>query len=203
MKLATFSKDGRTSIGVVTEDAIVPISGGDVPETMEALLELGQGGMDAARQAAERGDAVPLVSVHLRAPVLRPRKFFGIAANYQSHIDEVLASNPDYVPPVYQRWFVKLPTSINGPYDPIPMPPESSQLDYEAELAIVIGQTCRRVSAEQAAEVVAGYTICNDVSVRDWQKRRSSRRMRSAIRKPCGSLVRLTEKSGRTDRRPK
>jgi 2-keto-4-pentenoate hydratase/2-oxohepta-3-ene-1,7-dioic acid hydratase in catechol pathway len=171
MKLATFSKDGRTSIGVVTEDAIVPISGGDVPETMEALLELGQGGMDAARQAAERGDAVPLTSVHLRAPVLRPRKFFGIAANYQSHIDEVLASNPDYVPPVYQRWFVKLPTSINGPYDPIPMPPESSQLDYEAELAIVIGQTCRRVSAEQAVEVVAGYTICNDVSVRDWQKR--------------------------------
>jgi 2-keto-4-pentenoate hydratase/2-oxohepta-3-ene-1,7-dioic acid hydratase in catechol pathway len=171
MKLATFSANGRTSIGVVIGDTVVDIAGGDVPDTMEALLELGAEGMDAARRAAEAGTAVPLASVHLRAPVLRPRKYFGIAANYQSHIDEVLASNPDYVPPVYQRWFVKLPTSINGPYDPIPLPPESTQLDYEAELAIVIGKRCRRVAVEDAADVIAGYTICNDVSVRDWQKR--------------------------------
>ncbi|QNA86450.1 fumarylacetoacetate hydrolase family protein [Sphingomonas sp. So64.6b] len=171
MKLATFSANGRTSIGVVIGETIVDIAGGDVPDTMEALLELGIDGMDAARRAAGTGAAVPLASVHLRAPVLRPRKYLGIAANYQSHIDEVLAANPDYVPPVYQRWFVKLPTSINGPYDPIPLPPESSQLDYEAELAIVIGKRCRRVAVEDAAAVIAGYTICNDVSVRDWQKR--------------------------------
>lgn len=171
MKLATFSADGRTSIGVVIGNAIVDIAGDGVPNTMEALLALDGTVMAAVRRAADNGTAVPLASVHLHAPVLRPRKYFGIAANYQSHIDEVLAANPDYVPPVFQRWFVKLPTSINGPYDPIPLPPESSQLDYEVELAIVIGKTCRRVAAEDAADVIAGYTICNDISVRDWQKR--------------------------------
>ena len=107
----------------------------------------------------------------LHAPVGHPSKFLAIAANYQSHIDEVLASNPAYVPPTSQRWFTKLPSCITGPYDPILQPPESQQLDYEAELAIVIGRRCRRVPAAQAMDVIAGFTICNDISARDWQKR--------------------------------
>ena len=171
MKLASFTHDGRRSIGVVRDDGIVDIARAGLPDTIEALLLLGEDGMARARRAGESGAALPLDAVHLHSPITQPRKFLAIAANYQSHIDEVLAANPDYVPPVYQRWFVKLPTSINGPYDPIPMPPESIQLDYEAELAIVIGKRCRRVAAKDAAQVIAGYTICNDVSVRDWQKR--------------------------------
>ena len=114
---------------------------------------------------------LPLDEVHLHAPVERPSKFLAIAANYQSHIDEVLAANPAYVPPTSQRWFTKLPSCVNGPYDPILRPPESDQLDYEVELALVIGKRCRRVRAEDAAEVIAGYTVHNDVSARDWQKR--------------------------------
>lgn len=169
MKLATFSRDGIRSIGVVRDNGIVDLS--SIAPSMEALLMQGPAGMERARRAANSGPAVPLGEVRLRAPVTQPRKFLAIASNYQSHIDEVLASNPAYVPPTFQRWFVKLPTCINGPYDPILMPPESSELDYEVELAVIIGKRCRRVPAADAPAVIAGFTVCNDVSARDWQKR--------------------------------
>jgi 2-keto-4-pentenoate hydratase/2-oxohepta-3-ene-1,7-dioic acid hydratase in catechol pathway len=166
VKLASFEVDGRRSIGVVLGDEIAEIGG-----TMEELLELGADGLALAQRNAEDGPRIALADVRLRAPVTRPSKYLAIAANYQSHIDEVKAAMPDYVPPVFQRWFTKLPNAINGPYDPIPMPPESTELDYEVELAIVIGKRCRRVSVADAPSVVAGYTIHNDVSVRDWQRR--------------------------------
>jgi 2-keto-4-pentenoate hydratase/2-oxohepta-3-ene-1,7-dioic acid hydratase in catechol pathway len=169
MKLASFSHDGARSIGVVRDDGIVDLA--TVATSMESLLALGAAGMDRARRAADSGSTIPLRAVRLHAPVTQPRKFLAIAANYQSHIDEVLASNPAYVPPSSQRWFVKLTTSINGPYDPILMPPESSELDYEVELAVIIGQRCRRVRAADAPAVIAGFTVCNDVSARDWQRR--------------------------------
>jgi 2-keto-4-pentenoate hydratase/2-oxohepta-3-ene-1,7-dioic acid hydratase in catechol pathway len=168
MKLATFSFGGRRSVGVVREDGIVGLGEG---RAMEALLAEGAEGMAGARRAMTDGTAIPLAEVNLHAPVTQPTKFLAIAANYQSHIDEVLANNPAYVPPTSQRWFTKLPSCINGPYDPILMPPEGQELDYEAELAIVIGRRCRRVSERDAASVIAGFTVCNDVSVRDWQRR--------------------------------
>lgn len=164
MRLASFIAAGRRSIGVVDGQEIIDI--GHVAASMEALLEQG---VDSARGAD--GPRHALSDVHLLAPVTRPSKYLAIAANYQSHIDEILANNPNYVPPVHQRWFTKMPTSINGPYDPIPMPPESSELDYEVELAIVIGKRCRRVSIADAPAVVAGYTVHNDVSIRDWQRK--------------------------------
>jgi 2-keto-4-pentenoate hydratase/2-oxohepta-3-ene-1,7-dioic acid hydratase in catechol pathway len=138
---------------------------------MEEFLALGEEALQHARRRAESGAAIPLAEVHLHAPVDRPRKFLAIAANYQSHIDEVKASNPGYVPPTSQRWFTKLPSCINGPFDPILMPPESSELDYEVELGVIIGRRCRRVRAADAHQVIAGFTVCNDVSARDWQKR--------------------------------
>lgn len=168
MRLATYDiGDGRPAVGVVHEDRIYAV---DIP-SMEDLLGEGAEGLQRAALARDAVRGARLAEVRLRAPVLNPRKFLGIASNYQSHIDEVKAANPDYVPPEYQRWFVKLPTSINGPFDPIMLPPEGSQLDWEVELAVIIGQRCRRVAPERAQEVVAGYTICNDVSLRDWQKR--------------------------------
>ncbi|MES2045772.1 MAG: fumarylacetoacetate hydrolase family protein [Pseudomonadota bacterium] len=172
MKLASFEIGGRRSIGVVRGDEIADIAiDGALPATMEAFLALGVEGMARARALSAGAPRHKLAEVHLLSPVTRPQKYLAIAANYQSHINEVLAANPDYVPPVHQRWFTKLPTATNGPYDPIPMPPESSELDYEAELAVVIGTRCRRVSVADAPSVVAGYTVCNDISVRDWQKR--------------------------------
>lgn len=167
MRLATYAGASAPRVGIVRDDRVFAV---DVP-SMEDLLAEGEAGIARAARAADTGSGEALADVRLRAPVLRPRKFLGIAANYQSHIDEVKAANPDYVPPVHQRWFAKLPTSINGPFDPILLPPEGGELDWEVELAVVIGRRCRRVPADRAHEVVAGYTICNDVSVRDWQRR--------------------------------
>jgi 2-keto-4-pentenoate hydratase/2-oxohepta-3-ene-1,7-dioic acid hydratase in catechol pathway len=171
VKLATFSYQGRRSIGVVKDDGIADLAGHGVPQTMEEFLDAGELAVERARELAGAARTIPIADIRLHAPVEQPQKFLAIAANYQSHIDEVLASNPAYVPPTSQRWFAKIPSCINGPYDPILMPPESTQLDYEVELAIIIGRRCRRVPRAHAASVIAGFTVCNDVSARDWQRR--------------------------------
>ncbi|HVY83675.1 MAG TPA: fumarylacetoacetate hydrolase family protein [Caulobacterales bacterium] len=170
MRLVTFSHGEGSAIGVLRDHGVVAL-GAEAPATMEALLAAGADGMALARKALERGETTPLKDVKLHAPVQKPSKFLAIASNYQSHIDEVMAANPSYVPPTSQRWFAKLPSCINGPFDPIMMPPEGADLDYEVELAVIIGRRCRRVRAADARTVIAGYTVCNDVSVRDWQKR--------------------------------
>ena len=101
----------------------------------------------------------------LLAPV-RPRKFLGIGLNYADHIAESGMEAPEF--PVF---FNKQATCVVGPGDDIHMPRVSKLLDYEGELAIVIGERCRHVPEDGAHEVIAGYTIANDVSVRDWQLR--------------------------------
>ena len=106
-----------------------------------------------------------LEQVRLLAPV-QPHKFLGIGLNYADHIAESGMEAPEY--PVF---FNKQATCVVGPDDGVHMPRVSSLLDYEGELAIVIGTRCRHVSEDQAPEVIAGYTIANDVSVRDWQLR--------------------------------
>ena len=165
MRIACYSHAGRYAVGVLRGDRVVDAGVAD----MDALLAGWPASFERLRDL--EGEGVPLAAVTLHAPVGRPSKFLAIAANYQSHIDEVKASNPAYVPPTSQRWFTKLPSCVNGPYDPILQPPESDQLDYEVELALVIGRRCRRVKAADAAGVIAGYTVHNDVSARDWQKR--------------------------------
>ena len=98
---------------------------------------------------------------------LAPPAIFAIGGNYRSHIEEVGASVPD-APNV----FAKAITSVIGPGDEIHLPSAGpDHVDYEVELAVVIGQTCRGVPADAAGEVILGYTVANDVSARDWQKR--------------------------------
>jgi len=134
---------------------------------MEGLLALGSDGMTLVREAQKRAkNAIKLEEVRLCAPVSNPRKFMGIGGNLRSHLQEVKT-----VPPVHQIWFNKQVTCISGPFDPIHLPRASSQLDYEGEMAIVIGRRCRHVAPEDAYRVIAGYCVCNDVSVRDWQMR--------------------------------
>jgi 2-keto-4-pentenoate hydratase/2-oxohepta-3-ene-1,7-dioic acid hydratase in catechol pathway len=113
----------------------------------------------------ERRDRFALDEVRLLAPV-QPRKFLGIGLNYADHIAESGMEAPEF--PVF---FNKQATCVIGPGEDVHMPRVSSLLDYEGELAIVIGRRCRHVSEEDAREVIAGYTITNDVSVRDWQLR--------------------------------
>jgi 2-keto-4-pentenoate hydratase/2-oxohepta-3-ene-1,7-dioic acid hydratase in catechol pathway len=106
-----------------------------------------------------------LEDVRLLAPVI-PRKFLGIGLNYADHIAESGMDAPEF--PVF---FNKQVTCVVGPDAGIHMPRVSNLLDYEGELAVVIGTRCRHVGVDQAREVIAGYTIANDISVRDWQLR--------------------------------
>jgi 2-keto-4-pentenoate hydratase/2-oxohepta-3-ene-1,7-dioic acid hydratase in catechol pathway len=110
-------------------------------------------------------DRHALGDVRLLAPV-QPRKFLAIGLNYADHIAESGMEAPQY--PVF---FNKQVTCVVGPDDEVHMPRVSSLLDYEGELAVVIGTRCRHVPVDRAHEVIAGYTIANDVSVRDWQVR--------------------------------
>ena len=107
----------------------------------------------------------PVEEVRLLAPVV-PRKYLAIGLNYADHIAESGMEAPEY--PIF---FNKQVTCVVGPGDDVHMPRVSSLLDYEGELAIVIGTRCRHVPAERAHEVIAGYTVANDLSVRDWQLR--------------------------------
>jgi 2-keto-4-pentenoate hydratase/2-oxohepta-3-ene-1,7-dioic acid hydratase in catechol pathway len=113
----------------------------------------------------ETGDRHPLAEVPLLAPVL-PRKYLAIGLNFADHIAESGMEAPEF--PIF---FNKQATCVVGPGADVHMPRVSDLLDYEGELAIVIGQRCRHVPEDRAHEVIAGYTIANDVSVRDWQLR--------------------------------
>jgi len=169
MKLATFARDGHQSAGVVMGDGIVDLAGTDrgLPRDMLALLEAGPRAIAAAGEAARAASSrIPLKEVSLLAPIRRPPKILAVGLNYAGHIRESGAATPA-VPVIFN----KQSTSVVGPGEPILIPPESSRVDYEGELALVIGVRCRRVPSSRAREVVAGLTICNDVSVRDWQKR--------------------------------
>jgi 2-keto-4-pentenoate hydratase/2-oxohepta-3-ene-1,7-dioic acid hydratase in catechol pathway len=131
-------------------------------EPAAALDQVGRAGLE---EAAAKAPRVPLSEVRLLAPAT-PRKYLAIALNYTDHIAEMGMEAPEV--PVF---FNKQVTCVVGPGAEIHMPRVSTFLDYEAELAVVIGKRCRHVPAEDAHEVIAGYTAANDVSVRDWQGR--------------------------------
>jgi 2-keto-4-pentenoate hydratase/2-oxohepta-3-ene-1,7-dioic acid hydratase in catechol pathway len=120
----------------------------------------------AQPQGARR---IPLKDVRLEAPIRNPSKFLAIGLNYQDHLDEVLARGGKA--PESQLWFNKQVSCITGPFDPIHRPRVSDRLDYEGELGVVIGKRCRHVKRENALDVIAGYTVMNDVTARDWQRK--------------------------------
>ncbi|MES2414747.1 MAG: fumarylacetoacetate hydrolase family protein [Pseudomonadota bacterium] len=172
MKLVTFSCRGHNSIGKIVGDQVVdlPASDAALPATMRELLAGGAAMMQRASDVdAAKAVTWPLADVRLEAPVPNPSKFLAIGMNYAKHAAEAVKLGVQV--PDTQVWFNKQVSCVNGPFDPVHMPKVSSHLDYEAELCVVIGKRCRHVSAADARSVIAGYMVCNDVSVRDWQKR--------------------------------
>ena len=161
MKLATYQADGQTRTGIVIDDRILDTG---LPGTMIDLIA----GWDdlksglAARAGREAG--VPLASVRLRAPVLRPGKIFAIGLNYADHIAESGLGTPER-----QVWFTKAQTSVNGPFDPILIARNTVTPDYEVELVAVIGKGGKHIPADQAHAHVFGYCVGNDVTERLWQ----------------------------------
>jgi len=169
MRLVTFTHGGTTRIGVAVEDEIVDLSADApaLPTEMRAFLEAGDSALDAARAAAAAAaTTLVLADVHLEAPILRPPKIMAVGLNYADHIAETGMETPKH-----PMIFNKQSTSAHPPGDPFHLPRVSDKLDYEGELGIVIGKFGRHVPRDRAREVIAGYTIVNDVSVRDWQMR--------------------------------
>lgn len=128
----------------------------DLPELLEAC------GGDAA--AITPGATVEVDAGSQLSVAASPRKVVCVGLNYRLHAEETGAKLPTS-PMLFPKWA----TSVTGPYDEILLPPESKMVDYESELAFVFGRRCRRVLPEQAGDVVFGYTLANDVSMRDFQ----------------------------------
>jgi 2-keto-4-pentenoate hydratase/2-oxohepta-3-ene-1,7-dioic acid hydratase in catechol pathway len=170
MRLVRFLlPSGTPQLGVLDQaDQIAPldVAPGD-SQGVELILAATPGEQAALASAALASDVRHSLSdVKVLAPVPQPSKVFGIGLNYADHIAEGNMDIPE-VPAV----FAKFPNAVSGPGDPIHRPQVSNQLDYEGELCIVIGREARAVSRERATEVIGGYTIINDVTVRDWQLR--------------------------------
>jgi 2-keto-4-pentenoate hydratase/2-oxohepta-3-ene-1,7-dioic acid hydratase in catechol pathway len=169
LRLATFTQAGRRRVGVVDGDAVVDLSvaAPRLPREMLGLIAAGPAALARAARAAKSGRGrLPLAAVRLEAPIPRPPKFIASGLNYADHIAEARREKPAFPP-----FFGKQVTAVNGPYDAIHRPRVSEQLDYEGELALVIGRRCRHVPRSRAPEVIFGYVIVNDVSVRDWQRK--------------------------------
>lgn len=167
MKLATFSKDGICRIGAVIGDEIVDTYRQvGMPASMREFLAT-VGATENLANLVERGTGrLNLVDVKLEAPIRDPSKFLAISLNYGEHIAETGRDRPEF-----PSFFNKQISCVIGPGDAIHRPRVSEKLDYEGELAIVIGRRCRHVPKQEAHRVIAGFMIANDVSVRDWQIR--------------------------------
>jgi 2-keto-4-pentenoate hydratase/2-oxohepta-3-ene-1,7-dioic acid hydratase in catechol pathway len=168
MKLCRFDYEGSIRLGAVRGERVVDLSGiPGISGSMRGLI----GDLATLRAAidAKREPSFALAEVTLLAPINDPQKYLAIGMNYQAHADEAAAAG---IPvPKSQLWFNKQVSCINGPYSAIELPQVSDKLDYEAELAFVIGTRCRHVAPSEAHAVIAGYLVANDVSVRDWQSR--------------------------------
>jgi 2-keto-4-pentenoate hydratase/2-oxohepta-3-ene-1,7-dioic acid hydratase in catechol pathway len=168
MRLATFDDRAAWHVGVVEGDEIIDLTTADPSvTTMIDALDRGQEAIaTASNSAAAR--RLPLSSVKLGPPVPDPPKFLAIGYNYAAHLEETHMARP-----TRQAWFNKQQTSIVGTGDPVWIPRIApDEIDYEGELGVVIGRRCKNVPNEKAAvlDVIGGFTIVDDVSVRDWQE---------------------------------
>jgi len=198
MKLVTYEVARQSRLGVVEGEVVVDVAGaygqiprgritdakvaaaakvlrklGRPPEDMRELLELGERYRKAlgvitagavARGKGPKGLLTPLGSAKLRAPIAHPDKITCVGLNYADHAREQGGE-----PPSAPIFFLKSSNTICGPGDPIRLPPNSTQVDYEAEFAVVIGKRGRGIAEGAAHKYIAGYTILHDVSARDMQ----------------------------------
>ena len=173
MKLVSYKIHDKINIGALKEDFIVPFSNDpNIPNDMLSFLEAGKKIMTLAEDVVKKNqNIIPIDSCKLINPILRPPKIIAIGLNYQDHLEEIRAIGREVDDPEVPMIFNKQSTSACGPYEDIHDPKVSDKLDYEGELAFVIGKKCRHVPRSEAHNVIAGYCVSNDVSVRDWQLR--------------------------------
>ena len=146
----------------------VAIEGGHAIPLQGGITELGRATPSALLQdpPLDRAAAIPLDQLRFRAVVPNPQKVICVGLNYRAHVEESGRQEPSY--PVL---FTKFASSLTGPFDQLACPPESSAVDYEGELVVVVGRRGRRVPEARALDLVAGYAVANDVTMRDYQNR--------------------------------
>ena len=158
MRLVTIRTADGTRAARLDGERVVPLDAPDVTAVLEA----------GTANVADAGPAVDAAGVELAPLIPRPSKIICLGLNYRSHIEEMGAELPKH-----PTLFAKFPGALIGARDPIRLPEASNAVDWEGELAFVIGRRVRDASKDEAADAIAGYTICNDVSMRDWQWRTS------------------------------
>jgi 2-keto-4-pentenoate hydratase/2-oxohepta-3-ene-1,7-dioic acid hydratase in catechol pathway len=175
MKLISYQSPSGPRVAAVRGDACVDLNRADpaVPACMKALLAQGNEGIQRAQRAMAEGKPLALAELHLTAAVSNPEKIICIGLNYRDHAKETGAK-----PPPEPVVFSKFPTAVCGDWQAIVLPRASQEVDYEAELVIVIGPGGRHIPKNQARQHIAAYCCGNDISARDWQ-----------IRKPGGQWL--------------
>lgn len=173
MRIASLIHNGRQSLGVVDDRGVRPIpASADIPKDLMAVLPESEVLLERISKSVADVPPLPLDDATFLAPIPAPGKILAIGLNYRAHVEE---TGREVSP--HQIWFNKQRTCIAGPNDVIDKPVASDMVDYEGELVVVIGKRCRHVPAERAHEVIAGYMVGNDVSVRDWQRRTPTMQM--------------------------
>ena len=170
MKLVSFRHGGRDAFGAVVGEGVINLSGTLVFETMFANLgeALAADALDELRKAiAGQKPDVGLSDITFGLPIPRPSKILCVGRNYRAYHEVQETGKAPQWPSIFGRFV----NSFVAHDEPIAKPKESDQLDYEGELAVVIGRRCRHVGEKDALSCVAGYTILNEGSVRDWQGR--------------------------------
>lgn len=170
MKLLSFTHEGRARIGLLEGDEVVDVTAGrsGLPSDMLGLIHAGPEALSQLLSMARAAPRIALSAVTLHAPIARPGKILALGRNYADHVAELGNDIP-----AHQMWFAKMPSSVNGPYDPIPLPRVSTFVDYEVELVAIVGQRAKHVAQEDALSILFGYCVGNDVTARDWQRRTS------------------------------
>lgn len=165
MKLATFEANGRVSYGIVSQTGVVDVGarlGKQFPD-LRSVIAAAQ--INRFTDLAGRAADFPLAEIRWLKPVPNPGKILCVGVNYPERAGEY---KDNAEAPQYPSIFVRFPASLVAHDAPILRPPESSQLDYEGEVALIMGRRARRVSEPEAISHVAGYTICNEGTIRDW-----------------------------------
>jgi 2-keto-4-pentenoate hydratase/2-oxohepta-3-ene-1,7-dioic acid hydratase in catechol pathway len=197
MHLVTFKQDGQWRVGALVGSAVAPldVAASSVHSPMRALLTAGADALNLAHDEAERrfasGDGVVQLSdLILGPPVPDPDKILCLGFNYKAHVTEMLTDAP-----VSPNIFAKFRNGLIGSGDRIILPRASTEIDYEGELAAIIGRRCRNVTVSEALDFVAGYTALNDVTARDLQFQTSQWTLGKAIDTfcPMGPVVVLSE----------
>ncbi len=182
-RLATYDNGRGPRAGIIVGDAIIDVADALGRQDFRSVLSLLRDWPQAEPQLAKLAAApsatpvVALSSAKLLAPVLYPGAIYCAGANYTDHVLEMakaqnIPPEPDPHDVGLTAWhFIKVPSCVAGPGEPVVLPRRSSKVDWEAELGVVIGKTAKDVPVAEALRYVAGYTVCNDLSARDFTKR--------------------------------